>query len=275
MSENRLFSTSVLKTIAMVLMVIDHLTAFLYQAYALSPRYSLPYATLGEDPFYSLGRALGRPAFILFAFLIACGMQYSRNRYRYILRLALMALISEIPFDLVRSNEFMDMSYQNVFFTLVLGAVGILAIELLKKYRLLAVLSCAGCVSAAFFLKTDYGGAGVLLIIVFYLLKNNLLMAVLVSMAAFFGSHGILDMANAAITGKFSIRTAGFAEILRKTWEYIESYASREMYAVAGFLIVYCYNGRKGRQLSKTFYYLVYPVHLILIYIVRKYVMML
>ena len=46
-------------------------------------------------------RLVGRVAFPLFAFMIAEGAAHTRDRRWYALRLLLLAVISEIPFDLV------------------------------------------------------------------------------------------------------------------------------------------------------------------------------
>ncbi len=62
----------------------------------------------------------GRPAFILFAFLITEGFRHTRSRRNYAVRLGIFALLSEVPFDLAHSGG-IDFGFQNVFFTLLIG----------------------------------------------------------------------------------------------------------------------------------------------------------
>ena len=71
-----------LKMAALITMVIDHTAAAL----------TLP---RGVD---TLMRSIGRMAFPIYAFFIAEGCRYTRSRERYMLRLGLFGLISQLPF---------------------------------------------------------------------------------------------------------------------------------------------------------------------------------
>ncbi len=78
-------------------------------------------------------RVIGRIAFPLFAFMISEGMFYSRDKSRYIKRLFIFALVSEpffnffvnsmLKLDVNGFRMFLNPSYQNVFFTLGIGAL--------------------------------------------------------------------------------------------------------------------------------------------------------
>ena len=80
-------STTVLKVIAIITMLIDHLGA----------SGLIPFGS----PWYTVCRVIGRLAIPLFCFCVAEGLKYSKNRKNYILRLFLFALISEVQFDLM------------------------------------------------------------------------------------------------------------------------------------------------------------------------------
>ena len=68
-----------------------------------------------------LANQAGRPAFIIFGFLLAEGFVHTRNRKRYLLRLLFLGAVSEIPYDLALWGSWVFMPRQNVFWTLAIG----------------------------------------------------------------------------------------------------------------------------------------------------------
>ena len=76
-------------------------------------------------------RLVGRVAFPLFAFMIAEGAAHTRDRRWYALRLLLLAVISEIPFDLVAGGTWLFPADQNTVFTLLLGLLAVWAGDLI------------------------------------------------------------------------------------------------------------------------------------------------
>ena len=70
-------------------------------------------------------------AYPIFIFLLLEGFQYTHNRFLYIGRLLLFAIISEIPFDLavnlstnsILKGHVLEFTSQNVFFTLAIGMI--------------------------------------------------------------------------------------------------------------------------------------------------------
>ena len=114
LQQNRYTLTgAVLKNIACFTMLTDHFFAILFYNYMrLHP------VNGAWDPqlekVYRMGRAVGRISFILFAYLIVEGVIYTGSRGRYLLRLFLFALLSEIPFDLAFSGKAVDWSSQNI-----------------------------------------------------------------------------------------------------------------------------------------------------------------
>ncbi|KIR02170.1 Conserved membrane protein [Lachnospiraceae bacterium TWA4] len=138
-----------LKYIAMLTMLIDH----------------IGYVFLGGiTPYYQLSRAIGRIAFPLYCFMLVEGYLHTHDFKNYALRLGILAIISEIPFNLMVSGQIFHPEYQNVIVTLLLGLFAIKYI----RYIFPSIL----CVIAAYFSHTDYGAYGVLLIIAFYLDKR-------------------------------------------------------------------------------------------------------
>lgn len=204
-----------LKILAIVTMVIDHVGAVLF-------------------PEQLIFRYIGRLSFPIFRFLLVEGFVHTRNVYRYVLRLGIFAIISEIPYDLAFSNELFNWDKQNVFFTLCLGVATLYLLKYTKRNWEKAIY----IVFAIFFaemLKSDYGAFGLLLIIWFYMLYDD----------------KAWKLAGGAIWSFYN----GIG---------IQSYGALAMIPIA------FYNGKKGKQI-KYFFYLFYPLHLLLLYQCDKY----
>ena len=123
-----------LHILAMALMLCDHMWATLFPA--------AEWLT-----------CLGRLAFPIFAFLLAEGFFHTHNLRRYLLRLLLGAVLSEIPFNLMYSGSVFYPFHQNVLWTFLLS---LLLMALMDRVRqrfqpLPAVLGC--CALAAAVLK--------------------------------------------------------------------------------------------------------------------------
>jgi hypothetical protein len=148
-------SRHTLKWIAIITMFIDHMGAILF-------------------PNVIVFRLIGRLAFPIFAFLITEGFLHTGNMNKYLLRLGLFALISEIPFDFAFNGQIIEFQHQNVFFTLFLGLVAIAIYDKLKdKHKLIAGFNILLFVFIAEFMRTDYSMFGILMIFVFYYFKED------------------------------------------------------------------------------------------------------
>lgn len=247
---------AVLKKAAYVSMFIDHCFAIIFLNYmnlhlidgAWDPKL---------EPIYRTGRAVGRIAFVLFTFLIVEGYLHTRSRARFLMRLFLFALLSEIPFDLAFSGKMFDWKSQNVYWTLLLGVLVLTAWEYLSHYRRVLpmigrILIVTAACAAAFWGATDYRFMGVLLILTFYLTREK--------------ERGVQFMA-VGLVMLFGMWGSNLIRYVREIpadqlfWSSL-----REMYGLLAFLLIFLYNGKRGRQLPKPFYYGFYPVHLLFLY---------
>jgi hypothetical protein len=263
--EKKLMTTFTLKLIAIIAMLIDHIGAIF-----------IP----GNTVLYLIFRSIGRIAFPIFVFLIVEGFYHTSNIKRYLMRLGLFALISEIPFDLAfyqylfRSNVIEDLKqiygfiaqgkydyeyhyflntlinrllyHQNVFFTLFLGLLMITIMnkaehKFEKKIEISFLLDGLLILSfgyIAYFLKTDYDYAGIILIAAFYLFRGkNLILTIslLIVNGIILSDHGQITISVLA--------------------------------ALAMFFIYY-YNGKKGKEI-KYLFYLFYPLHLAILFLIK------
>ena len=226
----KIFSSSVLKTIAVVTMLIDHF------ALLLAPQIPLLTASLfcvGSKTItlYYIMRRIGRLAFPIFCFLITEGFAHTKNRMHYALRLLLFAALSEVPYNLMKSGDFFYTGSQNIFFTLFLGVVFLYIYESgFSELLKLALTVTAGVF--AVILKSDYGILGALLILLIYILKERPLAQTVLAYPLLSGN----------------------------------------VFALAAFLPINMYNGNRGfirSPILKYCFYLFYPVHIIVLVIVK------
>ncbi len=202
-----------LKIIAMSSMLIDHIGAFLF-------------------PEQIIFRIIGRMAFPIFAYMLVEGFFYTHDIKKYIWRIGALALLSEVPFDLTTGAQLLEFGHQNVFFTLCIGLVMMYC--LLKasgKFEMMIISLLSFLV--ADLLRTDYGGVGVLMILCFYLFRNDMLWKTI----------SVLFI-NIALMG--GIQT----------------------FAVLALIPIYLYNGRQGKKIKWLFYGF-YPIHLLVLFLIR------
>lgn len=222
-------STFDLKLLAILLMILDHIAAYLF-------------------PDLVGLRIIGRLSFPLFGWLIANGYRHTSNANQYLIRLLIFAFISQIPFALVGNSMSEPLSSLNIFFTLWLG---LSTIALLDRFASLPAKVICGSLGVAlgWILPVDYGAAGVLSIIAFHLsFKRYWLMfgLQLLIFGLFFTLPLLVDLA----------QIPGLVVHPVRLWQPL---------AAASVLLIALYNGRKGHSM-KYLFYLFYPTHLLLLY---------
>ena len=200
-----------LKLIAVVTMLVDHVGMLMFPA---------------EMSF----RVIGRISFPIYCFLIVEGFYHTSDINKYIKRLAVLAVISEIPFNWMVSGKLIDIWHQNVFFTLLIGLLTIYMINRTCNELYKSLFLVAGALLAVL-LMTDYSAYGVVLIYVFYLMRDR--------------------------------RT--FACVIMAVMSYLMS--SIQGAAALAVVPILLYNGRKGPAFAngkmwKYGFYAIYPIHM-------------
>lgn len=217
-------SQEALKGIACFTMLLDHIGATMVQGYAL--------------------RIIGRIAFPIFCFLMAEGTFYTKNPRKYGLRLMIGALLSEIPFDLAFRGK-LTWEYQNVMLTLFLG---FLTVEIIQRteFDIVKLLAVSGGFALAEWANTDYGGFGVLLVVLFSQTRGKLwFQTIMVAMFSW-------------MINSLKIPVLGILVPI-------------EMFAIFAMIPIALYSGGKvtSNRAVQWGFYLFYPVHLIILVLVR------
>lgn len=217
-------SAGALKALAAALMVADHAGLYLFaNAWPL--------------------RALGRPAFPIFAFFVAEGARHSRAPVRYLGRMAALAVLSQPAFSRVAGGGWWEWGYLNTLFTLCCGLGAVLACR-----RTQGLWPAFLLMGAAELLGMDYGAAGVLMVWLFDRLRG----------APALERVGVPILAGAVFycLPAFSLLLLGGRPGL---------YAFLELLAVGAVPLLLLYNGRRGR--GGRWFYAFYPGHLLALWL--------
>ena len=244
-SKNFELTAAVLHIIAMTLMLMDHLWATLLPA-----REGLTCA--------------GRVAFPIFAFMAVEGYFHTRSFKKYILRMLLFAVLSEIPFDLMYGGTWFYPVHQNVLWTFLLGLLGVWLMEQVRKkgktwmYLLVCVLVVPAGLVLGTLCMVDYYGVGVLTVFVFYFLHGR-------KWWCFLGQLAALYWLNVELLGGLMYPVQLFG---------MEFELCQQGLALLALIPIWLYRGRQGYH-SKPFQYLCYafyPVHMLLLVVVLNFI---
>lgn len=225
-------SGSTLKIIALVTMLIDHIGAVIVQRTMNMPGFDHDFWSSLYWPL----RNIGRLAFPIFCFLLVEGFVHTSDIKKYLRRMLIFAVISEIPFNLGVTGDLFNLNYQNVFWELALGIAALMCMKKIEEksgnYMMQVILRLSvigGFALIAEVLNLDYGMYGIISIVALYVFRQNKISQLLVGAISF-------------------------------CWEQV---------APLAFLIIAFYNGKRGRNIKYVFYAF-YPAHLLILYIIAR-----
>ena len=238
----------VLKIIACLSMLLDHI-GWIYGIVAL--------------------RIVGRIAFPIYAFLISQGFVHTKNVKKYILRLFIFALISEVPFDLFFHRSLIYLGKQNVFFTLLLGLLAIFAGDFLKKRKMiwLSVIPLGVFCLLSVYIKCDYSYIGVTTVFMFWLFSEcKILTAISLLVLSIWNGISYMLYTAMPVLGNIPI-------VIQTTKPANLQFL--QVFRVFSLVPVFLYNGEYGinkenKTLKNTVrygFYLFYPAHLFVLYL--------
>ena len=231
-----------LHILAMVLMLFDHMWV------AIIP---------GNDWMTCIGRI----AFPIFAFLCAEGFSHTKNQKKYLTRMVLFAVISEIPFNLVAGSRFFYPIHQNVLWTFSIAIILMWINENAKDKKLPKRIAVAAITVLMGFILgiisfCDYNHAGILTVLVFYFFRER-------NLKNFILQFVCLWYINTEILSGFYYEWNLFGmdiEVLRQS------------FALFAIIPIWLYKGKQGlyNKGIKAFYYWFYPAHLFILWVIRE-----
>ena len=216
-----------LKIIAMISMLIDHIGVEL-----------LP----GNDVL----RIIGRLAFPIFAYMIAEGCRYTRNRVKYLSCIFGMGAVFQVVYYF-----FINSLYQGILITFSLSIITIYCIDGFIKnksplFRAAMTVIMVGVLFVVFAaphlfkkqgFEIDYGALGVMLPVVVYYARGK------------FGKV----LSAAAVLAAMGLFMGGV-----------------QWYALAAIPLLLLYNQKRGKLNLKYLFYIFYPTHLVVIYLIGQ-----
>lgn len=241
--KSRLETTSMaLHIMAMIFMLFDHLWGTIVP---------------GNDWMTCIGRL----SFPIFAFMIVEGYFHTKNLKKYVLRLLVFAIISEIPFNMAMSSRVFNPTYQNVLWSFLIS-IGLIywnekAKATQKKWKQIAV----GCVTViigyilGIITMVDYYHAGILTVLVFYFFRQK-------KWWSYLGQFVCLWYINTEILGGFGYEIPLFGEII---------FVHRQGFALLALIPIWLYRGKQGyhSKILQYVYYAFYPVHLLILALIK------
>ena len=221
--EKGLLSNNQLKTIGIITMTLDHIGAYLL-------------------PEMEILRTIGRLAFPIFAYMIAEGCTYTKNRKKYLGTLCFVALAYQAIYFMVTKSL-----YMGIFVTFSLSVAFIYAMDFARTHKnhfgmsvLFAAFACVLITTDALpkiirGFSVDYGFAGVMVPALVYGVrtKRDKLLRLFLGLVFLSGVQGGIQ------------------------W-----------YSLLAVPLIALYNQTRGKIRMKNFFYIYYPLHMAVIYLI-------
>lgn len=297
MKEKVFLSSFIIKVVALVTMFIDHLAVFL-DASTISFNPNL----------YLAMKIIGRISFPLYLFCIYEGMRHTHNRLRYICRLAIMAAVIYLGIGVInfpslnigiQSSTFL-MNVGNIFIDLTLSALFIYLIENKNKYlKFISIIPILYLIGSGFLkyfrintiepgvyhflydgLLSQYDFITALMIILFYfgvIIFNKSCLKIFDNNYELFEEFKKTNSYRYRVNAIISISIVLISVICYLVGRYsniplLSSYMDYEIesYIILSIIFILWYNGKLGlsNKVVKYGFYLAYPLHLIILFII-------
>ena len=203
---------------------------------------------------------IGRLTFPIFAFLLVEGYFHTHNLKKYMGRLLVFALISEIPFNLAMSGRLFYPVHQNVLFSFLISLALVHWNHTARgKGRVRQILVGAASVFLGYIVglltMVDYYHAGILTVLAFYFFRGK-------DWWQRLGQLACLWYINMELLGGYGYQLQLFGR---------EFFLVRQGFALLALIPIWLYRGNPGSKskLLQIFNYAFYPAHLLVLGLIK------
>lgn len=242
----KLINRDMIKYLAVVPMVIGHFCSYFSNGALYS---DMPFIV-----FFLINAALFAPP--VFFFFIAEGFRYTRSRKKYAVRLFVFALINQIPFCLVNNGTLFTTEFflnWNIIMTLFLGLL-CLCIWDSGKPLVLRIAAIIAIDVVTVLICSEWMIFGIPLILGYHIFHDKPRARLI-----WFASVTLCMQTMYAVLSFSTLFYTAATAVIQSAFMLL-----------AYFAVTRLYNGKKGRYptFAKWFFYILYPLHLIFIYVV-------
>ena len=222
-------SGNMLKVVAAISMTIDHIGMQMF-------------------PNVDIFRVIGRIAFPIFAYMLAEGCKYTKNRGKHLGLLVVIAIICQAVFTYITGSY-----YQSILVTFSLSVCMIYSMEYALSKQTVLSSTLPVLVMACVFVLTD------VLPIVFkdtdYAIDYGFV-GVMVPVLIYMGRDRMQKLMHTAIgLTILSLISGGFQWV-----------------CLMALPLLALYNGKRGKLKMKYFFYIYYPAHLVAIFLISSFI---
>ena len=209
-----------------------------------------------------------------FAFMLVEGFYKTKNRSKYLKRIFIFAVISEIPFNLLLSTSISGspsifFPYNNVLWTFWIALYMLVFIEKIEKKSMPIIVKIFGkiiiSILAMFITRlivSDYLEYGIMMVLVFYFFRSRKWWNFIVQII-------LLAWINIFLIPRYDFSFYLFGNKI---------YVPVHSFAIFSLVFIWLYNGKQGihNKITKYMFYSFYPLHLLLIVMIyiffKKYI---
>lgn len=254
--KSKPINRDMIKYLAIIPMVIGHLCAYLWSEFASDEKplivFILENLSLFAPP--------------VFFFFIAEGFRHTHSRVKYALRLFIFAFINQIPFCLINNGTLLtEQLFLNwsIIFTLFLGLLALIVCD--SKWKLpIRIIVIVLIDALTLVLSSEWTVFGIAIILGYHIFCDKPRVRFIWFCVMVLGMEALpymimgINIFN-AVTRKFGI------------YMLVGSLMQIAVMVLSYFLVTKCYNGKKGKHpvFAKWFFYILYPLHLWVIYFVQ------
>ena len=204
---------------------------------------------------------IGRISFPIFAFLIVEGYFHTGSLKKYVCRILLFAILSEIPFNLAMGSRWFYPIHQNVLWSFLI-ALGLIhwnekaraAGKIWMRILIVCVTVLLGYI-VGLVTMVDFYHAGIMTVLVFYFFRQR-------KWWSYAGQAICLWYIYTEMLGGFSYELQLFGQTY---------FLVRQSFALLALIPIWLYRGKQGYH-SKTLqmvYYMFYPLHLLILGVIK------